>query len=185
MLKQRSQQHVPRPEIAIRLDYFWASMDGRCGDWEGGLSRIDRHYPMYEMLLHEIRYRDLFTLAKIDLLLGRNQAADDDVANSLLEGIDPSWNPETGFQPYHAYAVISARVRARKRASDFARLLENALNFLDAEIEKWPFGLDVAFSRVAAAAAEIECSEAAGRAGDSAARYRARRTAAARDLAIV
>ena len=186
LLKQTtSQPYVPRPEIAIRLDYFAGSLAARRGTWTDGLAHLERHLPMYEPLLNEARYRDLFTFARIDLLLGRNAAGDFEAARALFEETADAWEPETGFQPCHTPAVTRARIHARENRADAPARLAEALDFLDAEAARWPYGVDVAFALLADAAAGFEDSAPAQRAAESAARYRAQRLAAAADLVSV
>jgi hypothetical protein len=173
---------VPLTELAIRIDYFQPAIDGRQGNWDAGLRQFGRYEPLYAPLLKEIRYRDLFDCARIDLLLGRNGSGDLDTARELAQRIGTDWKPETGFHPYHAPAVITARMHARLHLADARELLEKAIDFLDQEAQRLPYGIDEAYARIAASALAAGCNDVASSAMARFEEYHARRVAAAGEL---
>ena len=179
---KRSMVTVPLSELAIRLDYFQPVVDGRRGAWDAALRQFGQYESLYAPLLQEARYRDLFDCTRIDLLLGRANSGDVDVACDLAKRIGTDWIPETGFQPYHAPAVIRARLHARLRLADARPLLEDALRLLDHEATRLPYGIDEAYAKVAASAADASCDDLASRASARFEEYHSRRIAAAGEL---
>lgn len=166
---------LARPETAIRYDYFQASLNARRGEWDTGLERFTRYATLYQRLLDVPRYRDLFAFAKIDLLLGRGLPEDHDLASELLSGAAPDWYGESGYQPFHAHEVVACRVHAVQRTSEVRGRLEQALGFLARESAALPYGIDVAYARVASSAGECGEGEVAARAAALHVEYRQRR----------
>lgn len=177
--------NVARPEIAIRADYFAGVLDAACARWDRGLGSFCSHLPMYETLLHEVRYAKLFAAARADLLLGRNAPGDDDAVLAELPDAGAQWVPETGFQPSHAPLVVRARLFARRGEKQAHALLDEALAFLDAEHVRLPMGTDAAYARIAQAALEAGAHPAARRAARAHERLRRQKLEAAGILVSV
>ncbi|HZT12455.1 MAG TPA: AAA family ATPase, partial [Candidatus Baltobacteraceae bacterium] len=176
--------NVARPEIAIRADYFAAVLDAACARWDRGLTSFCGHQAMYDTLLHEARYANLFAAARADLLLGRNAPGDCDAASADLPD-SAQWIPETGFQPSHAPIVVRARFCARRGEERAAALVTEALDFLAGEHARLPMGTDAAYARLAQAASEAGAHEAARRAGGEHERLRRQKLEAAGILVSV
>jgi hypothetical protein len=126
------------------------------------------------------RHREALTLLKIDAHLRRRKPGDDEAARELVAALAITSGPSQGMLGWSDCVELArARLAARLRAPDAAAVLRRTVDLVEDNAHRALLDADVAFTRLAEAAAEIDDTTVVRRAQTRAKDYRSYRIACA------